>query len=401
MVTKPETIERMKFAWKMAVKGVGTGENTKAKDRIEKAIGAIVENWSEIPFTANGYPRQLERVRYHCPKCKREAVQAFKGVSCLSHVCGNCSKSTAFITQDGFESKGQREVSEWIESKGFTIEKNGRGILGGQKQGDILVTGKNLIIEYDGLYYHSDHGLYEEGFKGKVPDRNYHLRKTEDAAKAGYRLIHLWEDEWAFRREAVCGYLESILGSCRERIGARECSITEVDEKELRFFYEKNHIQGYTVSNWSRVLRDSENRIVCAMSFAQQRYAIGRNDGQWELVRLASLSGCKVPGGASRLLRAFLSEYPNETIISYADRRWSLGNVYEKIGFKLVATNEPSFWWQKGLNRYHRMQYTKEKLKEDGADESLEVAEIMAKRKVYRIWDCGTLVYRLDPSPAT
>ena len=34
-----------------------------------------------------------------------------------------------------------------------------------------------------------------------------------------------------------------------------------------------------------------------------------------------------------KLLKRFVKDYNPNEIISYADRRWSFGNLYEKIGF--------------------------------------------------------------------
>ncbi|MBR4315953.1 MAG: hypothetical protein IKP65_03150, partial [Alphaproteobacteria bacterium] len=56
----------------------------------------------------------------------------------------------------------------------------------------------------------------------------------------------------------------------------------------------------------------------------------------YELIRFASKIGYQVIGGASKLLSYFRKQYKG-SIISYADRRYSNGKLYEAIGFKLIG----------------------------------------------------------------
>lgn len=51
---------------------------------------------------------------------------------------------------------------------------------------DIVISELHLAIEFNGVYWHSC--FYK--------DENYHLMKTELCESKGYRLIHIFEDEW-------------------------------------------------------------------------------------------------------------------------------------------------------------------------------------------------------------
>ena len=51
---------------------------------------------------------------------------------------------------------------------------------------DIVIPEIKLAIEFDGNYWHSDK------FK---QEKNYHLNKTIECEKIGYRLIHIFEHE--------------------------------------------------------------------------------------------------------------------------------------------------------------------------------------------------------------
>ena len=52
---------------------------------------------------------------------------------------------------------------------------------------DIVIPEQKLAIQFNGSYWHS--------IEYKCP-KNYHLDKTEACQRIGYRLIHIWQDEW-------------------------------------------------------------------------------------------------------------------------------------------------------------------------------------------------------------
>ena len=80
-------------------------------------------------------------------------------------------------------------------------------------------------------------------------------------------------------------------------------------------------------------------------------------------------------------------------IYSYADRRWSNGNVYLKLGFKLDTLNKPTYWYVnlKDITRIHR--YNLRKKKTDPKD--ITELELRRKEGYLRIYDCGTIRFSL------
>ena len=65
---------------------------------------------------------------------------------------------------------------------------------------DILIEDIKLAIEYDGSYWHST----------EFKPANYHLMKTQLCNEKGYRLIHIWEDEWKFDKDKIKERLHQI-----------------------------------------------------------------------------------------------------------------------------------------------------------------------------------------------
>jgi hypothetical protein len=69
------------------------------------------------------------------------------------------------------------------------------------------------------------------------------------------------------------------------------------------------------------------------MTFNKSRFT----DHDYELVRFCSK--VRVQGGASKLFK----HAPKGSIISYADRDYSTGDVYKTLGFSYSHTTEPGY----------------------------------------------------------
>ena len=100
---------------------------------------------------------------------------------------------------------------------------------------DIVIPQKNIAIELDGLYWHSD----VNGGK----DKNYHLNKTLLCGQENIRLIHIFEDEWRKKKKIVKGRLKHILGKDDYRIYGRKCEIKNINDNLKSKFLNKYHIQ--------------------------------------------------------------------------------------------------------------------------------------------------------------
>ena len=125
------------------------------------------------------------------------------------------------------------------------------------------------------------------------------------------------------------------------------------------------------------------------MTFGKLRFETKR-EGEYELLRFCSTGN--VIGGFSKLLTHFIRIHSPVRIISYSDKRWSVGGVYSKNGFKHTKTSPPGYFWCKGQKRYSRVLFQRHKLdeifKESFPKEMTEV-EIMYSKKYYKILDCG------------
>lgn len=152
-----------------------------------------------------------------------------------------------------------------------------------------------------------------------------------------------------------------------------------------------NHIQGGVHSSINLGLY-YDDELISLMTFSKPRF---NKKYEWELVRFCNKIGYHVPGAASRLLKHFERQYNPKSIISYADRRWSKGNLYSKIGFKQVSTSKPNYWYIVDGELESRVKYQKHKLNSilEHFDSSKSEWENMKDNGYNRIFDCGNLVF--------
>lgn len=350
-----------------------------------KKIFDRFQKWNEyvVPmFTSEEYigTRKKEYL-WKCVKCGNVFEQhihttCIDGVYCYIPRCLKCYPYSV-----GFSNK-EKEVLDFVKSiyDGEIIE-NTRNIIP-PKELDIYLPEKKFAIEFDGTYWHS-----EQQGKGE----SYHLDKTNACADKGIRLVHIFEDEWIGHREIVEDRIRSILGIGQTRIFARKCIVRDIDSKTASMFLESNHLQGGGNSSIRYGIYFGDE-LMAVMTFGKPRFS---KNYDWELIRFVSKCGVNVVGGASKLLNHFRSSHSG-SIVSYADRRYSDGGLYEKLGFRKVGVSKPNYWYVKGEEKLSRYACQKHKLKNilgDAFDSNLSEFENMSLNGWTRVHDCGNIVF--------
>jgi len=280
----------------------------------------------------------------------------------------------------------EKEIKDWLISDlKLNIIENDRKILNG-KEIDIFLPNFNLAIEFNGLYWHSD--LFK--------DKNYHLNKTELANAKGIQLLHIFEDEWVYKSDIVKSIIKAKLGLIENKIFGRKCIIKEITSKESKEFLNKNHIQG-NVNASIRLGLFYNEKLVSLMTFGKLRKMMGgkSKEGEYEMYRFCNKLNTSIIGGASKLFKYFLNNYKPKQIISYADRRYFDGNLYEKLKFNFIHSTKPNFWYfkQNSLNREYRFKYNKNILIKKGYNKTKTANEIMSEIGYLWIYDCGNLKF--------
>ncbi len=331
---------------------------------------AIKKHNTKYDYSLVEYTNSFIKVKIICPKHGEFEQLPY------DHIGGHgCNKCTSSVSND------EININDFIILLGFDTICSSMSIIK-PHQLDIFIPSKNIAIEYNGLYWHSEEFL----------DKNYHLNKTKLCEDNGIRLIHIFEDEWLNKREIVKSRLINILGLTPHKIFARKCVIKNIDPKESKDFLDKNHLQG-NVNSKVRLGLLYNNELVSLMLFGKPRLGIGQKHDGYELTRFCNKLNTSIIGGADKLLKNFVKTYDPKKIVSYADKRWSQGELYEKLGFIKSHINKPNYSYIIGKNRLHRFNFRKQKLKE--AENSNKTGhQIMLDRGIYRIYDCGTITYK-------
>jgi hypothetical protein len=283
-------------------------------------------------------------------------------------------------------SKVEQQVQDFIKTLVPSAVFNDKTTLSGHEI-DILIPEKNLAIEFNGSYFHSD--LFKT--------RQYHLHKTKELNSKGLTAVHIWECDWKASPDIIKSTLTSLLGKTPVKIYARNTQVREISNAQAADFLRHNHLQGTSVSKIRLGLFYKEE-LVSVMTFSGLRKATGRSsvEGSFELVRFCSKKYTNVIGGASKLLKYFIKEYKPSAILSFANRDWSTGNVYQKLGFTFTGFTPPGYFYVKSNIRFSRFQFQKHKLVQAGKDPDLTEYEIMTQDGYLRIWDCGNLKYEIQ-----
>ncbi len=283
-------------------------------------------------------------------------------------VCPECSSAVPF-------SKAETKIYDWFPD---VFERNDRTVLN-RKELDLYSEEHKLAIEVNGIHWHSD----------KFRERDHLLDKTLKCEQLRITLLHFWDYEINKKGDIVKSMISSRLG-LNQKIYARKCVIKEVSSKESKQFQIDNHIQGSAVSSINYGLY-YEDELVALMTFAKSRF---NKKYDWELVRYCNKLDLTVVGGASKLFNWFLKNNDG-SIISYANRRYSNGNLYHLLKFKLTDSTRPNYMYFRNSVLLSRVKCQKHKLSKllENFDEKMSEKENMKNNGYNRIYDCGNYVF--------
>lgn len=279
----------------------------------------------------------------------------------------------------GGRSTGERQIAEFITSLGENILTSDRKIIG-PKELDIVIPRQNLAIEYCGLYWHSEQA-------GK--DKHYHRDKYDQCRKIGLRLLTIYSDEWVKRKDIIKSTLSSILHHTPNRITGRLTTIQSVDSATATAFLNTYHIQGSVNAAYRYGLSLNEE-LVAVMTLNKDKQGL----------YLSRYCSKNVQGGFSKILTHVTKLHPNIPIYTFADHRWSNGDLYTKNGFTAVKELPPDYSYSPdGHNRFHKFNYRHKNLGKilENYDPELSETVNCDNNGILRIWDCGKTKYVFTP----
>jgi hypothetical protein len=122
-----------------------------------------------------------------------------------------------------------------------------------------------------------------------------------------------------------------------------------------------------------------------------------KTECEYELIRFCNKKYLSVVGGASKLLKHFEKKYKPKSLLSYANRRWSKGNLYHKLGFELQNISKPNKFIINLTDKtlHNRLEFQKHKLKDklESYNPNLSANQNIINNNYRIIWDCGNYVF--------
>jgi len=362
-----------------------TSNPSKNPEVIEKINRTCLERYGRLRSSQSHIPKEIlakiDNPTWLETEHKTKTLTTISketGVS-VTQIAQRFSKYNLIVSRKNI-SLVEQEIFSFIRSiySGEIIQSD-RTILS-PKEIDILIPSMNLGFEINGVYWHSE-------VQGK--DANYHLNKTKLAENNKVRLIHIFDSEWIHKQEIVKSRITSLLGHNRVIYG-RKTIIKEITSG-MGLFLDNNHIQGNAQSSKSYGLY-YEDELVAMMTFGKPRY---NKKYEYELIRFCNKMNTTVIGGASKLYNHFVKQNSPKSIISYSDKRWNTGNLYEILGMTKVSESKPNYYYFKDDVLESRIKYQKHKLINllEKYDPELTEADNMYINGYNRIWDCGNDVF--------
>ena len=304
-------------------------------------------------YSKANYSKIYEKVEIICPDhgsfWQTPANHAFgKG-------CPQCATSYG-------PSKAELEVFEFVKTMRPDAEQSVIGLLDGRQEIDILIPSLKIAIEFNGLIWHSEK-------VGK--DRNYHQRKTDAAREAGYRMIHIWADEWEDKRQWCEAFLRRVCGAKTRKVFARKCEIKKLTTDDVKDFLDINHLQGFRGGEHLGVFHQKE--LVAVATWAVN------STGENELIRWCVKLDVSLVGGFSKVMKLL-----PKNIVSFCDTAKHDGKGYIAAGWKLLSETAPMYYYTDGKRRYARQRFQKQKLVAKGGIGGTE-KEMAASLGFYQI----------------
>lgn len=312
---------------------------------------------------------------FKCVVCGRSVY--YKSINDRSKSAGYCKDCASKFNQ----SLTEKELINYVTSLGFEV-KTDKTLGDMHYKYDMYIAEMGLLIEYNGVYYHSE---------AVHTDKMRHYKKYAEAKNAGLDLFVIWEDDYKRNPDLIKRMLRNRLNvSTESKVNARDCIVVYPDTVSAKVFLNENHIQMSGGLNTYLAL-SLNGFLVAVMAYFVK-------DGVATINRYAT--SCNVRGGFSKLLKVLSSNDELTAIETFSDNSISDGGLYKNSGFVITKHIKPDYsYLYKGRERVHKFNLRKKAFQKDVNlvyKEGMSEAELAELNGLYRIWDYGKKKWRLD-----
>jgi hypothetical protein len=280
---------------------------------------------------------------------KQKAYNHINGCDCLK-----CSTK---------ESSKESEIIEFIKLNcNFNIITKDRSNI---FEIDILIKDLNLAFEINGVFWHTE--VY-------VPS-NFHLNKTNVCKQKDIDLIHIYEDDWLYKKEIVKSRILSLIRSTKF-LNLNNFVIKNIDTQQNLLFLNENSLENYKSDINLGLFVDE--KIISVINFEKNNLK-----NEYIITNYCSILNCVYKDWYKYLFQYFIKTYNPENVLFYIDRSWF--RFYEEIindlNFKFLHDLLPTYKYVVNNIRVDESEYIKKHNE--------------TKRRYSKIYDSGISVYSL------
>lgn len=234
---------------------------------------------------------------------------------------------------------------------------------------------KTVELRYVDSFFHKMDNSKRFGEKCKGIEHEYFINLSHEKADNGIRVIWIFDFEmsqtnpivkdgivienyhrqWEVIKNTIC----TCTGRISHRFYARDCEVREVHNDELRPFLETNCFYGYRSGNKNLGLYLKKDKngfkagtLLFVYTFGYNFYGNKKREAEGEtpfieIIRVSTLIGCQVIGGASKCLKHFCENYPvlhigeRDIVVDelrfYIDSSHNDGRALKTLGFHFIS----------------------------------------------------------------
>lgn len=213
-----------------------------------------------------------------------------------------------------------KEITDFFQESGIEYTEDPKIF------GCYHLNNNTLQIRYVNSYYHRIDTSKRFGGVGSGVSQNYFTEISHANKSQGIRTIWIFDFEMTQKNPDTCfrrmwnvlqNYIRTATGHIPVRLFARDCEVREVPNSELKPFLENNCFYGYRSASKNIGLYLKKDKkgleagtLLMVYTFGYNYYGNkNRKDNPFiEVIRVATLLGWQVIGGASKCLKHFLVE---------------------------------------------------------------------------------------------
>ena len=221
-------------------------------------------------------------------------------------------------------------------------------------------------------------------------NQNKHWAKEvlEVARKTNPNSFLFYKHEFIKKEHQIKSHVNSYTSNDMRSVFARKCKITAIETDVMRKFCNKYHIQGANTLAIIAFGIFEGDELLGVLSLGRHH----RNNEDVLLDRMCFKNNVRVVGGASKLFNAavvWAKAQGIDKIISFSDNRYSLGTVYDKLGFTLESELVPDYFYVERENI--EKAYSKQSQKKQNVDcpEGMTERQWAEERGLVQVYDAG------------